>query len=74
VVAALWKIPGKTTSEFMGTFYDQLRESGSGTRSHALAEAKRRFARGESSPPQGMSRPSAHPYFWAAFVQTGTPD
>ena len=66
VVSTQWDVAGDPTARFMDLFYGGLGES-AGT--HALAEAKRAFLRGEADLAGDLD--PAHPYFWAAFVLTG---
>ena len=59
VVASLWAVDDRSTSELMGDFYRNLGSSGP---AEALARAQR-----------GMRHSSryGHPFFWAAFVVSG---
>jgi len=64
VLATLWQISDKATSQLMNTFYDELAK---GTeRSEALTRAQRQFLK------ERRERSGAgHPYFWASFTLTG---
>jgi CHAT domain-containing protein len=61
VLASLWNVSDRSTSDLMSAFYREVRAGTSIDR--ALAEAKRSFLR-ES----GKWR---HPYYWAPFVVAG---
>jgi CHAT domain-containing protein len=64
VLATLWQISDKATSQLMNTFYDEL---GKGTdRAEALALAQRQFLK-ERRERLGAT----HPFFWASFTLTG---
>jgi CHAT domain-containing protein len=60
VIASLWKVDDRATSDFMTAFYQQLRRG----KSKAAALQTARMQTREKYP---------HPYYWAAFVLTGDP-
>jgi tetratricopeptide (TPR) repeat protein len=57
-VTALWRVPDRTTADFMRVFYDQLQDGD--TRAEALRRTKLRFR-----------EKGVHPHFWAGFVLSG---
>jgi CHAT domain-containing protein len=61
VVASLWQVDDRSTSEFMIEFYRALGQGQ--TAAAALRLAKLRFLRG--------SGPFRSPYYWAAFIVEG---
>ncbi len=64
MLATLWQISDKATSQLMNTFYDELAK---GTdRAEALTRAQRQFIK-ERRERSG----AAHPFFWASFTLTG---
>jgi len=71
VVASLWEVSGESTAHFMASFYREVRSSRSEGRDHALAEAKRRWLRGDPRVALGAGVDQAHPFFWAPFILTG---
>jgi len=62
VMATLWRVPDRSTAEFMADFYRHLK-SGLG-KSRALRAAKLAMIR----------RGRGHPFFWAGYVLQGDPD
>ncbi len=64
VLATLWQISDKATSELMNSFYDELAKETE--RSEALTRAQRQFIK-ERRETAG----AAHPFFWASFTLTG---
>jgi CHAT domain-containing protein len=62
VVATIWPVPDRTTSEFMAHFYRSLKSGLD--RSGALQSAKRGMIR----------RGRSHPFYWAGYVLFGRPD
>jgi CHAT domain-containing protein len=60
-VTTLWRVPDRTTAEFMRIFYHHLQSGVS--RAEALRLAKLRFIR--------SGQPLNDPHYWAAFVLTG---
>lgn len=63
VIATLWPVDDQRTAELVGMFYRRVAAGDSYWR--ALAQAKR-VAIGRDD--------LAHPYYWAGFVLTGSPD
>lgn len=63
LVASLWEVSDRTTAELMEAFYIDLRDDVGP--SAALRRAKLRL----------LERPeTAHPYYWAPFLFSGSPD
>lgn len=62
-VLSLWKVDDAVTARLMTGFYDRLHRGAS--RADALRDAKQELA---------ASPDFAHPYFWAAFVLSGSPN
>lgn len=62
VMATLWRVPDRSTAEFMADFYRHLK-SGLG-KSRALRAAKVDM----------IHRGRLHPFFWAGYVLQGEPD
>ncbi|MCX6566656.1 MAG: CHAT domain-containing protein [Candidatus Aminicenantes bacterium] len=62
VMATLWRVPDRSTAEFMADFYRHLK-SGLG-KSRALRAAKVDMIR----------RGRSHPFFWAGYVLQGEPN
>jgi tetratricopeptide (TPR) repeat protein len=60
-VTTLWRIPDRSTVDFMKVFYHHLQRGI--PRDQALRRAKLRFLDSDST--------LAHPHFWATFVLTG---
>jgi CHAT domain-containing protein len=58
VVASLWNVEDRSTSELMGVFYRHLADHED--EALALTRAKREFARRHLTP-----------YYWAGFIITG---
>jgi len=63
VLATLWEVNDRSTSEFMTGFYQKLERPG-GEGDLALATAQRRMLAGHSR--------FRHPYYWAPFVLVGS--
>ncbi|WP_026098309.1 CHAT domain-containing protein [Kamptonema formosum] len=63
-VASLWKVSDAFTPEFMGEFYDQLKQGAS--KAEALQKAQVKFLRDVDD-----DDPYRHPYYWAAFILAG---
>jgi CHAT domain-containing protein/tetratricopeptide (TPR) repeat protein len=62
VVASLWKVDDRATSELMIEFYRQFRGTASKSKAESLRNAKLKM----------LQRPEwDHPFYWAAFVLTG---
>jgi CHAT domain-containing protein/tetratricopeptide (TPR) repeat protein len=66
IVAALWHVDVKPTTDLMVSFYQQIAKGGESEVEKALRDAKR-AVRTESTP-QNIPVPFAHPFFWGAFV------
>ena len=69
VVATLWEVDDRSTTELMKAFYRYLPKMG---KAKALAQAQRDFL--ESGPVSGGGGPSTdyrNPYYWAPFVLVG---
>jgi len=60
LVMSLWSVPSKETVDLMTTFYGLLSEGK--TPSEALRQSK-----------LTLMRQKPHPFFWAAFILTGSP-
>ena len=60
-VSSLWRVSDQATSRLMASFYSHL--ASGATKAESLRQAKLEFA--------AAGGPTAHPYFWAAFVLTG---
>jgi CHAT domain-containing protein len=58
VVASGWDVDSRSTAEFMGIFYDRLRQGESTAK--ALQHAQ-----------TAMRSVNSHPYYWASFTLTG---
>jgi CHAT domain-containing protein len=69
VVASLWEVDDRSTTELMKSFYRYLPQRG---KAGALAQAQRDFLKAS---PLSQSKPGApryhHPYYWAGFVLVG---
>ncbi len=61
VMASLWPIDDRVSSDFMIDFYEGLGPAG---KAHALAEVQRRFIRDTGT---------RHPFYWAPFIIIGDP-
>ena len=60
-VSSLWRVSDQATARLMAAFYSHL--AAGATKAAALRQAKLEFARGKG--------PTAHPYYWAAFLLIG---
>jgi len=60
LVMSLWSIPSKETVDLMSSFYTLLAEGK--TKAEALRQAK-----------LTVMKQNPHPFFWGAFVMTGSP-
>jgi CHAT domain-containing protein len=60
VIASLWKVDDRATSDFMTDFYKHLKQGKSKAEALQIAQKKTRNR-------------YPHPYYWAAFVLTGDP-
>jgi len=67
IVASLWQVDDKATSELMATFYAHLRKSPQVDTLEALRQAQLHVLRREED---GL-RPYQHPGYWAPFVLIG---
>jgi len=85
VMSTLWQIADESTAVLMTDFYDGLIKQGL-DKAHALRHAQLTLIRGETEPITQASRamtviedtssetatvPTAHPYFWSAFILMG---
>ena len=82
IMASLWEVNDRSTSEFMRRFYGELSKNPKLSKAEALQRAQLELLRGDQSAPAGESRgfrlPAAagtskysHPYYWAPFVLMG---
>ncbi len=60
IIMSLWSVPSQETVDLMSSFYTQISEGK--TPSVALRQAK-----------LSIMQKQPHPFFWAAFILTGTP-
>ncbi len=60
-VSSLWRVSDQATARLMASFYSHL--ASGATKAESLRQAKLEFV--------AAGGPTAHPYFWAAFVLTG---
>lgn len=85
VLSTLWQIADDSTATLMTDFYDGLIRQGL-DKAHALQRAQLALLRGKTEPASLASRamtviddanggsstvPTAHPYYWAAFILMG---
>ena len=63
LVVSLWKVPDEPTASFMGLLYEHLLADDHHGKSEAIRRAKLEQIH--------AAGPTAHPYFWGAFVLLG---
>lgn len=82
IMASLWEVNDRSTSEFMRRFYGELSKNPKLSKAEALQRAQLELLRGDQRAPAGESRgfrvPAAagtakysHPYYWAPFILMG---
>ena len=67
-VASLWNVSDKSTAEFMGKFYQNLKDGK--TKAEALRQAQLDFLQNLQQNPE--YKKYKHPYYWAAFILVGS--
>ncbi len=67
-VASLWNVSDKSTAEFMGKFYQNLKAGK--TKAEALRQAQLDFLQNPQQNPEYKNY--KHPYYWAAFILVGS--
>ena len=69
VVASLWEVDDRSTTELMKSFYQYLPQKG---KAGALAQAQRDFLKaGPLSPSTPITSKYHQPYYWAGFIIVG---